>query len=372
MEIPARPPLNKIPGILKALRSDHYIQDLTKLDRLQLLDIKAREEKLISKIPNLSKLPDKGQRIKDFHEKVCKELERRSDINDAAEKFSEMNIAAKGEEKLTKMEWNGKLQNDPNSIEDVIDSDDEYELDPLKIIAQRTMHEKKVKKLPVVESLITAEDIEEINSFKKDAPEAVVDAEVVSIDVSEKLDKLKSLLAVEDLVKKRNSKAEDVDQHLQYLVERGVDRQPTKEKFKPYKTTISNVHDPEKEKMRKQGKNWENTAATPPLIKHGATKMLSLTDSVEIQKDYLAKLKKLQEKQAAERLEAKLKRASDNPITIPSDAERKDNPMFNTYRDPTVKIHQLDIEGDRNIEEENEVEDLDDEKPGGVVYTVYE
>lgn len=143
MEIPARPPLNKIPGILKALRSDHYIQDLTKLDRLQLLDIKAREEKLISKIPNLSKLPDKGQRIKDFHEKVCKELERRSDINDAAEKFSEMNIAAKGEEKLTKMEWNGKLQNDPNSIEDVIDSDDEYELDPLKIIAQRTMHEKK-------------------------------------------------------------------------------------------------------------------------------------------------------------------------------------------------------------------------------------
>ncbi|XP_055852736.1 DNA-directed RNA polymerase II subunit GRINL1A [Episyrphus balteatus] len=363
----ARPTLNRIPGEAAALKSDHLIQDLTKLDRLQLLEIKAREEKLISRIPNLNKLPDKGQRIKDFFQKVCKELERRSDIDDAAEKFSEMNIASKGEEKLIKMEWNGKISSDPTV--DVIDSDDEAELDPLKIIAQRTMHEKKVINIPPEESLITQKDIEEINSFKNEKPDLVVDAEIVSINVIDKIDKLKPLLK-EDLNRNLHFNEQEEDPHLQYLVEKGVDRPAIKEKYKPYQTTISNVHDPEKEKLRKKGKHWENTAATPPLIQHGATKMLSLTDSVEIQKTYLEKLKILQEKQAADRLAARMQRAANNPIQVPSEAVRKNNPNFNTYRDPKPK--QINIEGEKQIDEDDEVEDLDDEKPGGVVYTVFD
>ncbi|XP_055904326.1 DNA-directed RNA polymerase II subunit GRINL1A [Eupeodes corollae] len=363
----ARPTLNRIPGKAPALKSDHYIQDLTKLDRMQLVEIKAREEKLISRIPNLNILPDKGQRIKDFLQKVCKELERRSDINDAAEKFSEMNITAKGEEKLINMEWNGNLNGDP--ILDVIDSDDEAELDPLRIIAQRTMHEKKVVNIPPEESLITPEDIEEINSFTNEKLDSVVDAKIVNIDVNEKLEKLKPLLS-QNRENKLHSQDLQKDAHLEYLVEKGVDRPAIKEKFKPYQTTISNVHDPEKEKLRKKGKNWENTAATPPLIQHGATKMLSLTDSVEIQKAYLEKLKALQEKQAAERLAAKIQRAANNKIEIPSEAVRKDNPIFNTYRDP--KVQQINIEGVQKIDENDEVEDLDDEKSGGVVYTVFE
>lgn len=367
MEI-ARPKLTKVPGILPPLKSDHYIQDLTKLDQITLLDIKTREEKLLSRIPNLNKLPDKGQRIKDFYQKVCKELERRSDINDAAEKFSEMNITSKGEKKLINMEWNGKFSADPTN--DVIDSDDEAELDPLKVIAQHSMHEKKIITVETEESLITAKDLEEIESFKDERAELIVDAEVVSIDVAEKLDKIKSLL-IDDKSKKSVARGQEEDPHLQYLVGIGVDRAPIKEKFKPYKTTISNVHDPEKEKLRKKGKNWENTAATPPLIQHGAAKMLSLTDSVEIQKSYLEKLRVLQEKQAAERLAAKIKRAGDNAIQLPSDAVRKDNPMFNTYREPKAQ-QRLSIEGVRQIDENDEVEDLDDEKPGGVVYTVFE
>ena len=53
----------------------------------------------------------------------------------------------------------------------------------------------------------------------------------------------------------------------------------------PYKTTKSNVHDPEKEKVRKKDKHWEITAATPPLIVHGAVKTLDIKESLILQKE---------------------------------------------------------------------------------------
>lgn len=61
--------------------------------------------------------------------------------------------------------------------------------------------------------------------------------------------------------------------------------------FKPYKTTLTDVHDPEKEKVRKKDKHWEITAATPPLIVHGPVKPLCLNESLKLQTDQADKLK---------------------------------------------------------------------------------
>lgn len=84
--------------------------------------------------------------------------------------------------------------------------------------------------------------------------------------------------------------------HIKYIIDKVEKAQETnkkKEPFKPYKTTKSNVHDPMKEKQRKLPKNWEVTAATPPLIIHGATKLVSIDESLKLQKEQAKKLQVL-------------------------------------------------------------------------------
>lgn len=81
-------------------------------------------------------------------------------------------------------------------------------------------------------------------------------------------------------------------EHVKYIVDKveKAEENKKREPFKPYKTTKSNVHDPTKEKQRKLPNNWEHTAATPPLIVHGATKVLGLTESLQLQKEHTEKL----------------------------------------------------------------------------------
>lgn len=79
---------------------------------------------------------------------------------------------------------------------------------------------------------------------------------------------------------------------MKYIVNKVENHEKGRETFKPYRTTKSNVHDPEKEKLReiRKTKHWENTAATPPLIVHGAAKALDLHESLRLQKEQAVKL----------------------------------------------------------------------------------
>lgn len=170
-------------------------------------------------------------------------------MEQAAEMFSELNIASTGQKQLTNLEWTGKCEKNDINENEVLDSDDEE--DPIKILAQSMDVKKKVKVLPPEPKLITEADLEEIKSF--------------------------------------SSPLEPYALHI--IEKKEYDSMPKTEKFKPYKTTKSNVHNPETEMQRKVGKHWESTAATPPLIKHPGVKMLSLQDSVDIQIKYLDSLK---------------------------------------------------------------------------------
>ncbi|XP_073838680.1 RNA polymerase II subunit M [Musca autumnalis] len=441
-----RPTLNRIPGLPIAKKEVH-IKDLTKLTQLELLDIKEREAKLLANKTKLQKLPDKGKRIQDFYDKVVAELDRRSNVDEAAKMFSGLNIASKGHKTLTEMEWQGRINTaDEDPLEDVLDSDDELEMDPLRIIAQKQMHERKVKIEKPEPKLITEEDLKEIESFKSNSPDSginadnnmceshalttaegiennnnkiskekdekdaktaseevvrskesnenepdeneAIDAEIVSIDIRAKLESLKPKL--ESLNNSLNSSLNnsrpssslshvELDPHVHYLV--GITElhvSPNKkEKFLPFRTTKSNVHDTSKERERKKGKHWEITAATPPPIQHNAAQLLTLMDSVEIQAEYLQRLKELQEKQATERLAAKLKRMEKIKMKIPSEDALKTNPSFTSYRSKESKGNSSmatnQIEGDQTFNEEDEITDpLDEEKPGGVNYTVYD
>lgn len=405
MDTIIHPPMNRIPAVAPTIKQDNSVKDLKKLSRLELLDLKERQHKLLVNKVNLKRLPDKGKRIEDLYNKLIEELDRRTNIDEAANMFSELNIVSKGEAVLNNLEWNGNLNGEHNDdpTDDVLDSDDETELDPLRVIAQRTMHERRTKIVPPEPKLITEADLAEIESFKSESenivssefPKAsmtesktevesvgkVVDVQVVEIDVSEKLPYIKA--KIPHIEKSPSSKASsisgnsrsstpamsEVEQHVRYLVaktELQVD--PQREKFKPYKTTVSDVHDPAKERLRKKGKYWEVTAATPPLIQHSGAKMLTLLDSVDLQSNYLAKIKNLQEKQAEERLAARIARLEQRDLKLPTEGVLKTKVAFTTYRMPSVHI-----EGEQKFSEDDEVHDpLDEEKSGGgVTYTIY-
>lgn len=171
---------------------------------------------------------------------------------------------------MNSMEWNGKIQ--PVKEEVMLDSDDdEDEVDPLKILA-RSMNVKTVKILKPEKSLITEDDLQEIKSF------------VIERD---KEDEIKKIIGTNKYV----SSATDLDAHAIYLCDSEHLGKTGKSMYKPYKTTITNVHDPEKEKVRRKHKYWEVTAATPPLIVHNGVKMLSLHDSILVQRDSKDSLK---------------------------------------------------------------------------------
>lgn len=83
----------------------------------------------------ISNLPDKGDKIKSFREKIAKEIDRKNELEQAAMLLSKLNIADKGKAVMSELEWTGKSSDSANETQAVeLDSDDET--NPLKILAQ--------------------------------------------------------------------------------------------------------------------------------------------------------------------------------------------------------------------------------------------
>ncbi|XP_014487384.1 PREDICTED: DNA-directed RNA polymerase II subunit GRINL1A [Dinoponera quadriceps] len=320
--------IRKIPGeILPPLKKEGqgYIDDLGKKPKFILQELLERQSKLLSDKNFISKLPDKGEKIISFRNKVLKEIEHRDEVEKAANLLSRLNIASEGKVAMSKLEWTGKYNDNNRSNNDttkIVELDSDEEEDPLRILAQPTgtgVHKKKVIRVVTEESLIKPEDLVEIESFKTDPSDV---------------------------------------EHVKYIIDKVEKAQETKSKepFKPYKTTKSNVHDPMKEKQRKQHKNWEVTAATPPLIVHGAAKLLNLNESLRLQKEQTEKLQVLQAKHAMERLTSQvgLHMVGSAPKNVGS------------YR-----LQHASDSSSPSEDEEDEVHDEEDyDKGGTVVFTV--
>ncbi|XP_076636568.1 RNA polymerase II subunit M isoform X2 [Colletes latitarsis] len=320
--------VNKIPGELPhppKNQNQGFIDDLGKKQKFELEELLERQNKILANKIFVSKLPDKGEKIKYFRDRIVKELEHKDEVENAANLLSRLNLASEGKDAMNELEWTGNYSGTKSTIK-IIELDSGDEEDPLKILAQPTgsgVHKKKIIHLPPEENLIKLEDVAEIESFK----------------------------------------AESTEEHVQYIVNKVENTQKTKdqrkEPFKPYKTTKSNVHDPEKEKRRKQPKNWEVTAATPPLIVHSAVKIINLNESLKLQKEHVEKLQQIQAKHAAERLAEQLGVHSVGPPL-----KTIDNYHIRDGKDSSSSSGSED-------EEENEVHDEEDnDKRGTVVFTV--
>ncbi|XP_030556242.1 uncharacterized protein LOC115759451 [Drosophila novamexicana] len=368
------PPMNRIPGT--AQTKEQYIKDLKTLGYHELLEIKDRQSNLLASKKRLQSLPDKGKRIQESYEKLLAEIQRRNDVEATANLFGELNIASKGKRTLNNLEWHGRAAVNSSNVSDLLDSDDEQEMDPLRVIAQGTMHQRQVKVLPPPATLITPEDVADIASFRQ-TPNSLdstltdqsasssfsgqdcsktIPAEIIEIDAATLVDK--------------HPPGTTLEQHALYLIEKTElpVSAAAREKFRPFRTTISNVHDPAKERIRKKGKHWEITAATPPLIQHKETQLVPLAESASLQVDYMQKVKELRIQQAEERLARQT--GTVNSIRLPDESVLKTKSSFNIYRDPQVDYL---IEGRQRTGEQNEVHDptILEKASGGVSYAVY-
>lgn len=223
------------------------------------------------------------------------EIQRRNDVEEAANLLGELNIASKGKITLNNLEWHGRSTADDSShVDDVLDSDDEQEIDPLRIIAKGTMHERQVKVLPPPATLITAEDLADIASFRSEteSPDSALADQSISSS-KETSESIPAEIIEIDAATLAAKRSMETNQHALYLIDKTEVQATTteREKFKPFRTTVSNVHDPDKERLRKKGKYWENTAATPPLIQHREIQLVPLTESANLQVDFMQKVK---------------------------------------------------------------------------------
>lgn len=215
----------------------------------------------------LQKLPDKGKKIQDLYDRVEKQLEISHQIDNAADLLSALNI---GKCDITSIEWNRK-SNMENKSTEVLDSDDDEEGagNPFAILANsNTVHQNKklvhnVQEIP--ESLVTLKDIQEAEEITS----SDLHLEIGAVSVCNK------------------ESMELSDRFLPY-------------RFKTIKTKTDESTPSKPEKIR------DNTAASYPILKCGV-KMLTLRDSIEIENIQRKKMLVVLEKQAADRLETRLK-----------------------------------------------------------------
>lgn len=305
----------KIPGILPPppkSEIDGKITDLSLKSISELLELRERQLKLLNNKPFIAKLADKGSKIQAFYDKIVVELNAKHDVEQTCKVFDQMKLSGTDKQSVQDIEWESKRCNKDNVF---LDSDDDSEPEGvLHILSQSKAHEKKLKVLEPEKPLITPEDLINIG----EAP------------------------------------------HVKYIVEKTeIQAKPqTKGQFKPFKTTISDVHNPEKEILRKKHKNWEVTSATPPPILHGPAKVLNLEESLKLQKEYNMHLKEVEAKHAAEKLQERL---GIKMLKLPADTSR-----FGKYRE-----EESDNESVTSDPEGSDKEVYDEEpERGGVVFTV--
>lgn len=341
----------------------------------------------------LSKLPDKGDRIQQLYNRIEQEINARDKIDEAAKLFSDLNIAEKGLKTVTHMEWNTKAISKSNQEEIITaaaaaedsddDEEDRNEIDPIKILAQNRENVKIVKVVKSHKTLITDADLEEIKSFGNgsNSLEANTDSDKNSLE-----NRSNSSLS--------ETSSTNLEPHALYVCD--MARHPEKygnirTKFLPHKTTKSDVHSVEKEKQRLKGKHWEITAATPPIIRNAEVKMISLQESIEVERKHKEELKvrklnalksepsyslilnfkfqTLMEQQAMERLDTRRKIVADNiNLLPPGSSTLNPNEFFKTYRETNRYNDDSETEDLSNLSEYHD--DDDDELDGGGVSIV--
>lgn len=304
----------------------------------------------------IDKLPDKGARIQSLYDRICAELKARYTVERAAELFSELNIVERGQQTLNQMEWLGGQRGDQVIVAaDTLDSDDDQPdgMDPLKIIAQsRETKLVKVQKPP--KSLITEADLADIRSMAEPQDASRTDTSQSSPNTSTNSADLEPrALAIIKNEELHQAAAKD-----------------GRQRFLPFRTTKSDVHNVDREKARSAGKHWINTAATPPLIRNDAARLITLGESIAAERLQQARVREQMVRQAVERLDARRKIIADNIKLLPAGSELLDpNSFFQSYRQR--EEHFNEAEDDDSLSEHSALDECEDDEADGVSVLIH-
>ncbi|XP_069697850.1 DNA-directed RNA polymerase II subunit GRINL1A [Periplaneta americana] len=322
--------IKRIPGNLlepSPREKQGFIEDLGQKSKAELLELIERQDKLLENKSFVAKLPDKGERITAFRSRLLEELAQRDEIGKTCRLLSGLEI---GKPSFSdEIEWTGKYSGTGTNNKAALDSDDESddERNPLKILATQSgigTYEKQCKVEEPEKSLITQEDLKDIEAIASDGV----------------------------------AKPKD-DVYIKHLCDKiEKPREKKREQFKPFRNTKTE----NTQHKKPLGPHWEVTAATPPLPVHGDVKLISLQESLQLQKEQAAKLKDVQAKHAAERLASQLgvKMGS----TLPDSALRM------MYRDEPHHSDSSSNSEDEMANSDVEHEDEELEKDGAIIYNI--
>lgn len=214
----------------------------------------------------LATLPDKGIRIRELFDRIVAALAKSDAVHEASEIFSQLNIASTGISVTTQMEWNGRatmLATTDADATPAAAADDETadERNPLRLLAQSRQQAKQVHIEAPPETLITDADRQAIAEFAASA-----------------------LSKPEE---------EPLEPHAQYMCSIDGRHPGVKAKFLPHKSINALAKSPKHSLVAAVKKptggtvlaKWENTSATPPQLRHPEIVVLSLGESIEVQRE---------------------------------------------------------------------------------------
>ncbi|XP_065212476.1 DNA-directed RNA polymerase II subunit GRINL1A-like [Planococcus citri] len=259
------PVIKKIPG--KPARfpneKDGYV-DLSAMSKLELVDLLERENRLLKNKNFICKLPDKGEKIKNFRSKVETELKKREEQDNLCNLISNLSVN-ESKAALSKLEWTGACDSaDDGKMGKDAENAIENEADPLQILATHSstnVSQKKLLKVEESHTLVKPSDI---------------------ADVTE-----------------NNAVNLDVDLYAQHLC-RFFDKnkgENTEKKFYPNRSLNKTF-----KKSTSNHKEPELSSAYVPKHISGQTKLISLEESIIVHQEQLKHLKEIEMNNAVGRL----------------------------------------------------------------------
>ena len=272
----------------------------------------------------INKLVDKGAKAAELKTRIEKELKSRDEVDKAASLLSEMRLG-----QLNALEWTGScnpgLRTKSYSLQD--NNYECEETDPLKIIVSHcgvTAGKKQIRYSPYCmeslipicylffdawfslnrvinpdESLIKPDDL--IDSLADSKPVGEANGSSVSKAADETRLSENSGKEVQGLVRKPVSPGKlssaklpgEPEPYAHFICEH-FGHKEGRERFKPNKPLKPFSGEfPFKPpgRVSTKPKIWEETNVTPPLAVHGDTKLISLEESIEIQRTQIQKLR---------------------------------------------------------------------------------
>ncbi|KAJ1531931.1 hypothetical protein ONE63_000572 [Megalurothrips usitatus] len=352
--------IKKVPGSIIPIpkEKDVILEDLSKRSTADLKELLERQSRILSNKSLVNKLADKGKKATELKARIEKELKSRDEVDTTANLLSEMSLS-----QLNALEWTGHCNpGHRKKISPHLEDPEYEETNPLKILACHSgTTDQKIQ--------INCKD-EEIGPATKDNSKNVpleTSTNVSQEDVSVVTEENKTLPLSPAHSSLAKPFAPDEPEPFAHFICNRFGHKENKERFKPNKPLkpfTGSFPFKAPGRVSSKPKRWEETNVTPPPALHADAKLLSLEESIEIQREQNRKLKEVQMKHAAEKLASLhgIHITQEIPASVLQSMDYRGAAQANS--DSEEDVNEADLE-DQELHDEDQMD-----RGGTVVYNV--